>query len=86
MKLCENLENCNFFKMYQNDKSMELALKGFIFMFCKGRKQNDCIRKKISKILGGPQFVPPNMLPNGAAMAGTLHIEWSKNVKAILNK
>ncbi len=80
MNECQNLENCNFFKMFENDQSKHLALKGFVFMFCKGRKQNECVRKKISQILGGSQFVPPNMLPNGFPMAGTKKFNWSAEV------
>jgi len=84
MTECNNLENCNFFKTYQHDKSMNLALRGFIHMFCQGRKQDQCVRKKISKTLGGSQFVPPNMLPNGLPIAGTKNSEWSEEVKSYL--
>ncbi len=84
MSECQNLENCNFFKMFENDKSKHLALKGFIYMFCKGRKQDQCVRKKISQILGSSQFVPPNMLPNGFAMAGTNKSNWSEKVTKLL--
>ena len=84
MDECQNLESCNFFKMFKNDQSKHLALKGFVFMFCTGRKQNECVRKKISQILGGSQFVPPNMLPNGFAMAGTNKANWSAEVLNLL--
>lgn len=84
MDECSNLSECNFFKMYENDKSKHLALKGFISMFCKGAKQGQCKRKDLSKTLGGPQNVPPNMLPNGLPMAGTNKSNWSKNVIQIL--
>lgn len=84
MNECQNLENCNFFKRFENDKNKHLELKGFVFMFCKGRKQDKCVRKKISQILGGSQFVPPNMLPNGFAMAGTNNSNWSEKVTKLL--
>ena len=84
MDECQNLERCNFFKMFESDESKQLALKGFVFMFCRGRKQDQCIRKKISQILGGPQFVPANMLPNGLPMAGTSKYGWSEDLKKLL--
>ena len=84
MDECPNLSECNFFKMYESDESKHLALKGFISMFCKGAKQDQCIRKDISTALGGPQNVPPNMLPNGLPMAGTKKSNWSENVTQLL--
>ena len=84
MDECHNLEKCNFFKMYQNDESKNLALKGFISMFCKGERQDQCVRKIISKELGGPELVPPNMLPNGFAISGTNKSDWNEDVISLL--
>jgi len=81
---CPNLGECNFFKMFESDKNKQLALKGFIYIFCKGKKQDQCKRKKISKSLGGSHYVPPNMLPNGLPMAGTNAYEWIEEVKSLL--
>jgi len=61
MSDCELLEKCGFFKKYQASK--ELACKGFISLYCKGPKQNACVRKQYRQEHG----VPPNdnMMPNG---------------------
>ena len=83
---CEKLATCAFFKEYEKDETRRLALKGFANMYCKGDKQDACIRKKVSKRLGGPENVPANMMPNGYPMVGTDRESWPpeavKNVMA----
>ena len=81
---CQNLANCAFFRTYENDPSKKMALQGFINMYCKGSKQDVCIRKKVSKALGGPDKVPTNIMPNGRPLAGTSSDDWSEEVKKIL--
>jgi len=78
---CENLATCAFFKVYENDESKKMALQGFINIYCKGDKQHVCLRKKVSKALGGPDKVPTNMMPNGRPLAGTSSDSWSQDVK-----
>ncbi|MBN1502992.1 hypothetical protein JW930_05600 [Candidatus Woesearchaeota archaeon] len=78
---CENLATCAFFKEYETDEDKKMALQGFVNMYCKGDKQNECVRKKVSKALGGPQNVPVNMMPNGMPLAGTSNADWSDAVK-----
>jgi hypothetical protein len=78
---CENLGTCAFFKAYTNDENLKLALQGFVSLYCKGGKQGQCVRKKVSKALGGPQHVPVNMMPNGLPLAGTTSADWPQNVK-----
>ena len=58
---CPNLEKCGFFKKYADTKS--LAIKGFVAMYCKSPKQDECQRKKYKEKNG----VPPtdDMMPNG---------------------
>jgi len=68
---CENLTKCEFFKRYQNDEDKKYALMGFVRAYCKGDKQDECVRKKVSKALGGPDKVPTNMMPSGLALFGT---------------
>jgi hypothetical protein len=84
MTECSNLSTCSFVKYFESNKGNDLALRGFIKTYCKGAKQDDCKRKKISKALGGPLNVPPNMMPNGLALSGTNTEKWSKEVKAIV--
>lgn len=84
MEECENLEKCRFVKEFRDNPNYKLALEGFVNHYCKGDKQEDCVRKKISKELGGPDKVPDNMMPNGRALPGTSDSDWPDNVKQIL--
>ena len=59
---CENLATCGFFKKYMNTHN--LACKGFIKMYCKGEKMNECVRKTYSEKNGVPP--PDNMMPTGS--------------------
>jgi hypothetical protein len=81
---CHNLATCIFVKYYETSKGNNLALKGFISTYCKGKEQDKCKRKKVSKALGGPMHVPPNMMPNGMALAGTNTAQWPKEVAALV--
>ena len=60
-KECEMLSKCGFFKKYNN--SYVVACKGFIAMYCKGDKMNECKRLEYKKKHG----VAPsdNMMPSG---------------------
>jgi hypothetical protein len=84
MSECKSLTTCSFVKFYENSKGNDLALKGFINSYCKGQKQDDCKRKKVSRNLGGPLYVPPNMMPNGMPLVGTNSDQWPKDVKALV--
>ena len=57
---------------------------GFVRAYCKGDKQDECIRKKVSKALGGPHKVPVNMMPTGMPLFGTTRKDWPDEVKALL--
>jgi len=81
---CEKLNTCAFFKLYEERESNKLAISGFVRMYCKGNMQNDCLRKKVSKALGGPEKVPVNMMPNSIPLPGTDSSEWPTGVKALL--
>jgi hypothetical protein len=80
MTECEKLATCAFFKEYESDENKKLVLGGFVKLYCKGDKQNECIRKKVSTMLGGPEKVPVNMMPDGHPLAGTNKEDWSKEV------
>ncbi len=58
---CELLNTCGFFKKYQDTKSM--ACKGFIQMYCKGDKMDECKRKQYRQEHGKPPI--DEMMPNG---------------------
>jgi hypothetical protein len=58
---CQYLSTCGFFKKYQLSK--DLACKGFIAMYCKGPKMNDCKRLEYRKKNGKPPI--DDMMPSG---------------------
>ena len=61
MEECDMLRKCSFFKKYQETK--DLACKGFMVMYCKGTKMNDCKRKLYRQENGKPPL--DDMLPTG---------------------
>ena len=65
---CEYLETCGFFKKYGSTK--DLACRGFIAMYCKGDKMNECKRLEYRKKNG----VPPSddMMPTGQMCKATV--------------
>ena len=58
---CPNLAACPFLKKHGNTK--DLMCKGFILLFCKGVKQNECKRKIYKQEHGAPPS--EDMMPNG---------------------
>jgi len=84
MSNCPNLDKCNFFNVYQDQKKK--ALKGFVGLYCKGDNQSKCLRKFVSKILGGSEFVPSNMMPNGLPLSGTKDLDWTSDVKEVIRQ
>jgi hypothetical protein len=58
---CELLEQCGFFKEFQNIN--EIACRGFINRYCKGPLMNKCKRKEYRQ----QHSTPPSddMMPNG---------------------
>jgi hypothetical protein len=83
---CANLATCAFFQTYESDESKKLALQGFISRYCKGNEQENCVRKKVSRALGGPEKVPVNMMPNGVPLPGSDKSNWSPEVRQILTQ
>lgn len=83
---CPNLPKCGFFQKYKDDENLKAALQGFMQSYCKGTLQDQCIRKKVSKALGGPDKVPVNMKPDGAPVIGTTDADWSAEVKDIVKQ
>ena len=77
---CENLAYCPFFK----GASKEEKYKGLIDSYCREDKQNECMRKRVSEALGGPESVPSNMMPNGSPMLETDDLTWADDVTNVL--
>ncbi len=83
---CGIMNQCSFFRVYGMDESKSLAIAGFVRIYCRGDRQAQCLRKKVSAALGGPDHVPPNILPNGLAMSGTKTDDWPEEAKEIRMK
>lgn len=64
MENCCNLKTCGFVKKYEGSKN--LAVKGFISMYCQSSKQKDCKRKEYKEKYGKPPV--DEMMPNGMMM------------------
>lgn len=58
---CKNLNQCGFFIKYSEKKS--LACKGFIKLYCKGPKMNECKRLAYKKAHGTAPS--DDMMPSG---------------------
>ena len=58
---CELLEQCGFFKKYQ--ESMDMACNAIIKLYCKGPKMDQCKRKEYRKKHGHPPS--DDMMPSG---------------------
>ena len=72
---CKNLVNCSFMKAYENSEEHKLSLKGFVSLYCKGEKTEDCKRLQICNTIG-KERVPVNMMPNGFPLPGTSKDGW----------
>jgi hypothetical protein len=81
---CEKLEECMFFKTPLASRERELAFLGFVRMYCKGDLKEKCVRRLVSRRLGGPEKVLKNMMPNGMPLVGTDDSDWSPEVKALV--
>lgn len=68
MKDCELLDKCGFFIKYSESK--DLACKGFMLMYCKGDKQEQCKRKIYREQNGKPPS--DDMLPSGQLISSNL--------------
>ena len=83
---CANMKQCTFFQMYAREEKYRAAVSGFIRMYCRGQKQDVCVRKRVGAQVGGPQRVPANMLPTGLPLFGTTSGDWPDEVKRASRK
>lgn len=72
---CEKLANCPFFKAFHDKKTLAPVLEMYFSDYCRGKKQDICVRKKIAKKFG-PEKVPVNMTPAGVPVLGTSKDGW----------
>ncbi len=86
---CENLTGCAFFNEFKQRSCdpdfADLAIRGLVRLYCKGYKQDRCIRKILSKKLGSNR-VPMNLMPCGVALSNTTDDSWSPEVVSIINE
>lgn len=66
---CELLSTCGFFKKYQ--ASQNLACQGFIKVYCRGPKIDQCKRKEYRRVHGQPPS--DDMMPTGQMMTEEAH-------------
>jgi len=83
---CPNMPVCSFFMVYGESIGHKAAVSGFVRIYCKGDLQEKCVRKAVSKAMGGPHMVPPNILPSGYPVSGTDDSAWSPRVKEIVRE
>jgi hypothetical protein len=62
---CKFLPTCGFFKKYC--QSNNLACQGFINLYCKGEKMDECKRLEYRNKNGVPP--PENMMPSGQLLS-----------------
>lgn len=75
MTVCKNLNGCAFVNCC-NEYDKANSVQGFMNIYCKGSKMNDCVRLKLCEKYG-KQVVPKNMMPNGYPLPGTNKDSWS---------
>ena len=76
---CIYLETCPFVK-HCNENNAETSAQGFIHLYCKGNKLNDCVRKRLCEKFSR-EIVPKNMMPNGLPISGTAKEGWSEEAQ-----
>lgn len=74
MKECENLSKCSFVSCC-DEYHKSTAAKGFIAMYCKGSRMEQCVRLRLCNKFG-KEIVPKNMMPNGAPLPETTTNDW----------
>ncbi|MBN2734035.1 MAG: hypothetical protein JXQ82_04155 [Methanomicrobiaceae archaeon] len=86
MPRCIEYEQCPFIKKYEPAFKKSEILKKRSLIYCDGNLSEECMRKKISKALGGTVYVPINMMPEGKPVPGTHNTEWTAEVLSLLEK
>ncbi|MBN1431788.1 MAG: hypothetical protein JW931_03350 [Methanomicrobiaceae archaeon] len=82
MPICPFFNNCKWIEKYSSTNGARINL--YIKNYCKGDSLRRCVRKKVSEKLGGREFIPDNMQPDGKPVKGTNDSEWSEEVKEII--
>jgi hypothetical protein len=89
MSDCEKLESCAFFSKFKSRSCdsdfADLAIKGLVKLYCKGFKQDKCVRKLMSNELGSGK-VPTNLMLCGLALTNTTDDAWSEEVISFIQQ
>lgn len=86
MQYCDNISNCHFFTNFEKNLGKRRTLKGFVNLYCKGRRQDKCVRKMVCNHFGNTLYVPKNMMPNGWALNGTTNHDWDQEIIEVFRK
>lgn len=78
------MTNCNLFSTYEKKGEDKQKLRTLATRYCRGRDQLKCVRRRISKKLGGPENLPRNMMPDGKPWPGTTSDNWPDEIKDLL--
>lgn len=70
--ICPLIEHCS-----ENASTVSVSVDGMIRLYCRGSKQQHCIRKQLI-MKYGESSVPDDMMPNGFPLPGANRQKWSK--------
>ncbi|WOF15800.1 hypothetical protein F1737_03375 [Methanoplanus sp. FWC-SCC4] len=86
MSVCVNYEKCPFLKKYRSELEENNNLKNSIQFYCMGGWDDRCTRRSIAEVLGGSEYVPVNMMPEGRPLPGTGVEGWSEEILILAQK
>lgn len=79
MPICPFFKTCKWIKKYSPISGAKV--NHFIDKYCKGDSLRSCVRKKVAERLGGHEYIPDNMQPDGKPVKGTNDSEWLEEVR-----
>lgn len=82
MANCPFFSTCRWIQKYSSKSGARV--NHFIKNYCKGDSLRRCVRKRVADKLGGREYIPDNMQPDGRPVKGTTDLEWSEEVKEIV--
>lgn len=82
MPNCPFFYSCKWVKKYSPTNGARTNY--YINNYCRGDYLRKCVRKNVAEKIGGREFIPDNMLPDGKPINGTDDSEWSEEVKEIV--
>ncbi len=83
MPTCPFFSTCKWIEKYSTKNGA--IVNHFIRNYCKGDSLRRCARKRVADSLGGREFIPENMQPDGTPVKGTGDSDWPEDVREIVN-